>query len=969
MKTLITKSMGLILALTFSVSVSISQTNSGILAGMKSDKVVVSNQNPSPSSFLGYSSESSVQSRTMTLINFDDIIPAPPFFANTDPCRYHYLGYNITFFGPGPDDGGAILDESSSFGVTGYSPPNFLAFNTGSVMQNGGIPQGPEMIYFQETVAYVSILAGSSNAGTITMTAFDRDDNVIGDTQITGTDNLQLMSISAENIYRVRISFTGNWLVLDDLMYDTYVAPQNLELIPTAMDDNFDLDWEYAPVNGFHEDFNGYISYNWEYVSGNWTTGMNQLDCSNSDKEVASAFYNYDFGDFDMEVVLSKLSGDDCNAGIFFHGDPSAINATGTWLNSYHLIICASGDWNMVRYDNGTANFIQNWTNSPDLITGLGNYNTIRIVKAAGNIDVYFNGVLQGTYFDNTYNIGKLGLKMYDGTLSGIGSFDYVSAYTVVKDYTFGNISQASQRPQYVAGSMYPDCRNCEQGEYILTNAPEPPLSPYTHDGVTGFNNFNVYRNGTLIDAPSLPHLNNTIPDYGFYGYSVTSQYAEGESMSSNYQVTWWREYPIYTQESYPPGDVLWTAYTSDDYSDFRTYDNFTVTEYITGVSFLGLNLEWVSGWAQCATEDPMIFTISFYEDNGGMPGTMVTSFTEPIFRNETNLLYMNYLMYEYHIDFPDYVDLQNGWISIEGADLNTPDCWFLWSSGYGGDNGAYQYDKTNSSFNPLGSDMAFILKGGWVPPGPSNLTAMLDNLSGNVNLNWQFAPVDGKAFLHFRIYRDGTYIGISNSNNYTDALSAFGNYTYHVTALYDEGESDPTNDADVNWQAIPPSNLVANLNTTTGMVNLTWNHNTKGNRAFQHFNIYRDGSIIGTSSSLSYNDNLPSQGVYDYYVTAEYNEGESSPSNTESIDWTGISELNGSVVSIYPNPADEKLIIESGAALEEVGIYNLFGQEVLHNTVSGNKLILNTSTLSEGVYFIKLQSGVDVLVSKVVIR
>ncbi len=49
----------------------------------------------------------------------------------------------MVFQGPGGNDGGAILDQCGSFGVSGHSPPNFLAFNTGSALSNGGVPRGP----------------------------------------------------------------------------------------------------------------------------------------------------------------------------------------------------------------------------------------------------------------------------------------------------------------------------------------------------------------------------------------------------------------------------------------------------------------------------------------------------------------------------------------------------------------------------------------------------------------------------------------------------------------------------------------------------------------------------------------------------------------------------------------------------------------------------------------------------------
>ncbi|MCD4735676.1 MAG: choice-of-anchor D domain-containing protein, partial [Bacteroidales bacterium] len=79
------------------------------------------------------------------------------------------------------------------------------------------------------------------------------------------------------------------------------------------------------------------------------------------------------------------------------------------------------------------------------------------------------------------------------------------------------------------------------------------------------------------------------------------------------------------------------------------------------------------------------------------------------------------------------------------------------------------------------------------------------------------------------------------------------------------------------------PTDLVASLNDITGQVDLTWNFNFIP--GFLNFNIYRDGILIGTSSSTSFTDNLPSYGLYSYEVTAMHNEGESIPAATD-VQW-----------------------------------------------------------------------------------
>src|SRR5262245_9362983 len=87
--------------------------------------------------------------RADVLINFDvdafgNPVNAPGLFLDTTHLTELYSPLGVHFSGPGGNDGGAILNQSGNFGVPALSTPNFLAFNSGARMQDGGIPIGPE---------------------------------------------------------------------------------------------------------------------------------------------------------------------------------------------------------------------------------------------------------------------------------------------------------------------------------------------------------------------------------------------------------------------------------------------------------------------------------------------------------------------------------------------------------------------------------------------------------------------------------------------------------------------------------------------------------------------------------------------------------------------------------------------------------------------------------------------------------
>ena len=78
---------------------------------------------------------------------------------------------------------------------------------------------------------------------------------------------------------------------------------------------------------------------------------------------------------------------------------------------------------------------------------------------------------------------------------------------------------------------------------------------------------------------------------------------------------------------------------------------------------------------------------------------------------------------------------------------------------------------------------------------------------------------------------------------------------------------------------------------------------------------------------------------------------------------------MQGTNVSLYPNPTVGQLNIESAEAIREVAIFNTLGQKVVTNYNLGNKSLMNLSNLSKGTYTMRitLQNG-ETVVRKFVI-
>lgn len=81
----------------------------------------------------------------------------------------------------------------------------------------------------------------------------------------------------------------------------------------------------------------------------------------------------------------------------------------------------------------------------------------------------------------------------------------------------------------------------------------------------------------------------------------------------------------------------------------------------------------------------------------------------------------------------------------------------------------------------------------------PTNLSATLDSLTGQVTLNWDFST-SRPDFLCFRVFRDSVMVGASQDTFYVNQLSEYGTYVYNVTAWYLAGESEFSEPSTVEW-------------------------------------------------------------------------------------------------------------------------------------------------------------------------
>jgi len=85
-------------------------------------------------------------------------------------------------------------------------------------------------------------------------------------------------------------------------------------------------------------------------------------------------------------------------------------------------------------------------------------------------------------------------------------------------------------------------------------------------------------------------------------------------------------------------------------------------------------------------------------------------------------------------------------------------------------------------------------------------------------------------------------------------------------------------------------------------------------------------------------------------------------------VKFSDISSDKKAIISIYPNPANEILNIESNENIVDIKIYNGFGQIVFSSSPQNNNLRINTSDFNSGIYFVKIKTENENIVKEIAV-
>ena len=220
-----------------------------------------------------------------------------------------------------------------------------------------------------------------------------------------------------------------------------------------------------------------------------------------------------------------------------------------------------------------------------------------------------------------------------------------------------------------------------------------------------------------------------------------------------------------------------------------------------------------------------------------------------------------------------------------------------------------------------------------------------------DTNMYWEFVA-DDEPGVFYSIIRDAVFynpatgadskIWINYYRDYGETLVT--TYFHHFTAMPDWFDHHtPVMDCEVTG---------CNQNS----IALRWNEpELKPDEVLVGYKVYKGDDLISDLiTETEYTDLYSGNGRLEYHVLAVYSDGETSKSynivyceQSDGVDEKG----GGTVVAVYPNPANGVVRIE-GVVADEVQVYNALGQLV--KTIQGSNEI-PVADLPQGVYLLRI--------------
>jgi hypothetical protein len=186
-----------------------------------------------------------------------------------------------------------------------------------------------------------------------------------------------------------------------------------------TMDGDKTVTAQFLPTGSIVEDFSDGVAQNWEDDgSGRWSvTGGAYVMAGNKGNAKRFALYDGTFCDVRFQADMRKTAGDqpgtNYSYGLHFRGDAED-------SSYYSIVIATDGKYMIGKRVDGAFTVLVNWTASPALVPGHGQWNTLTIEAVGTSLKFFSNSTLLATLEDPSLICGTVGLYAYDAASSDV---------------------------------------------------------------------------------------------------------------------------------------------------------------------------------------------------------------------------------------------------------------------------------------------------------------------------------------------------------------------------------------------------------------------------------------------------------------------------------------------------------------------------------------------------------------------
>ena len=271
----------------------------------------------------------------------------------------------------------------------------------------------------------------------------------------------------------------------------------------------------------------------------------------------------------------------------------------------------------------------------------------------------------------------------------------------------------------------------------------------------------------------------------------------------------------------------------------------------------------------------------------------------------------------------------------------------------------------------------------GVMPPVDTPFGLRAEMEGSNVVLTWD----DGSAGAEYghNIYRDDQLYGFSADMYFVDENITEG-HCYTVTVLGNGGESEHSNETCASaGDCLGASNFYFEYVGNNYKIKLLWDKPEPADGLSGYYLFRKQGEdgtyerikLLGASAT-SYTDNTANQEgdyyyrLYAYYGATDCTSAPASVKYNPNLFYlkvyyspTALTEMETSSAHLFPNPADQSINVEA-EGMTHVTVYNMLGQLAYEADVDGNRMKINVSEWNEGIYLMKIQTGLGQVMRRV---